>query len=198
MSKTQESKTKKVNFKPGTMLYPAPAAIISCGIEPKDYNLITISWIGTICSDPPMLSISVRPERHSYNIIRSDMQFVVNLTTKKMVRATDFCGVRSGKKLKKWDQTRLVAGPSKVIKVPQIESSPVSIECVVKQIIPLGSHDMFIAEVVNVSVDQGLIDKKGKFHLEKANLISYVHGSYMFSEKQIGKFGYSVKKAKRR
>ncbi|MDD5455659.1 MAG: flavin reductase family protein [Candidatus Margulisbacteria bacterium] len=186
---------KKVHLKPGTMVYPLPAAIISCGILPREYNILTISWIGTICSEPPMLSISVRPVRYSYDIIKKNKEFVVNLPDSKMARTVDLCGVRSGRDINKWEVLKLKPCSSKIIKTPQIENCPVSIECMVKQIIPLGSHDCFIAEVVNVSVHAYLVNKNGYCDLEKADLLCYMHGAYHDLGKTIGRFGYSVKKS---
>lgn len=187
----------KTNWKAGNMLYPIPAVMISCGASVEEHNIITISWTGTINTNPPMLYISVRPERHSYNIIKKNMEFVVNLTTQKLAYATDFNGVKSGSEVNKFKETRLTPVPTRVINSVIIGESPVNIECKVKQIIPLGSHDMFIAEVVNVSVDESLIDKKtNKLRLDKANLISYSHGFYYLLGKRIGNFGFSVKKKK--
>jgi len=184
----------KTHWQPGTMLYPLPAVLVSCGTSPQEYNILTISWVGTVCSDPPMLSISVRPERHSYDIIKNNMEFVVNLPSKNMASVVDYCGVRSGSKENKWEACNLKPIESKHIKTPQIESCPVSIECKVKQILPLGSHDCFIAEVVGVSVFSDLINQNGRLQLEQAELISYVHGAYYAPGKFLGTFGYSVKK----
>jgi len=185
----------KTQFPPGNMLYPVPAVMVSCGSSEEEYNIITISWTGTINTNPPMLYISVRPERYSYEIIKKNMEFVVNLATDKLAFATDFNGVKSGKDLNKFDATRLTPIPAQKINSVMIGESPVNIECKVKQIIPLGSHDMFIAEVVNVNVDEKLIDQKtNKLRLDKANLISYSHGFYYLLGKRIGKFGYSVRK----
>jgi len=186
--------TKKIHSKPANLLYPIPAVIISCGIEPKDHNLITVSWAGTICSDPVMLSISLRPSRHSYKIIKETGEFVVNLTDMMMVKETDFCGVRSGKEMDKWSVLRLKKSASQQIATPQIATSPVSLECKTKQILSLGSHDCFIAEVVGVSVREDLVNKSGEFNLDKANLIAYSHGSYYSLGQKLGKFGFSVKK----
>jgi len=187
--------TIKTQFPPGNMLYPVPAVMVSCGSTPEEHNIITISWTGTINTNPPMLYISVRPERHSYEIIKKNMAFVVNLTTDRLSYATDFNGVKSGKGIDKFKETRLTPVPTQKIDSVMIGESPVNIECKVKQIIPLGSHDMFIAEVVNVNVDEKLIDKKtNKLRLDKANLISYSHGFYYLLGKRIGKFGFSVRK----
>ena len=185
----------KTEWQPGNMLYPVPAVMISCGSTPEEHNIITISWTGTINTNPPMLYISVRPERHSYDIIKKNMEFVVNLTTEKLAFVTDMNGVKSGKDMDKFKETRLTPVPTRKINSVMIGESPVNIECKVTQIIPLGSHDMFIAEIVNINVDEKLIDPKtNKLRLDKANLIAYSHGFYYLLGKRIGKFGYSVKK----
>lgn len=185
----------KVEFKPGTMIYPLPAVLVSCGSTPEEYNLITIAWTGTICSDPPMCYISVRPERHSYEIIKKNMEFVINLTTDNLARQTDWCGCRSGKKFDKWKEMNLTPGKARLVNAPTVVESPVNIECKVKEIIHLGTHDMFIAEVVNVIVEESLIDKEtGKFNLSDANPLVYNHGEYFNLGGKIGKFGWSVEK----
>ena len=143
----------KEDWKPGTMIYPLPAVLVSCGSTPEEYNILTVAWTGTICTNPPMCYISVRPERHSYDIIKRNMEFVINLTTKDMARATDWCGVRSGKNYNKFEEMKLTPGKSTVVSAPLIEESPLCIECRVKEIVALGSHDMFIADVVNVRAD---------------------------------------------
>lgn len=188
----------KHNWKPGTMIYPLPAVMISCGRTPEEYNIFTVAWVGTICTNPPMCYISVRPERHSYNIIRESMEFVINLTTSQTAFATDWCGVRSGRDYNKFKEMKLTPGKSTVINAPAIEESPVCIECKVKQIVPLGSHDMFIAEVVNVQADDLYLDKdSGKLDLAKANPLVYVHGEYFDLGKKLGHFGWSVRKKKK-
>ncbi len=188
----------KQNWRPGTMIYPLPAVLVSCGETPEEYNMLTVAWTGTICSDPAMCYISVRPERHSYDIIKRTGEFVINLTTEALARATDWCGVRSGKDFNKWQEMGLTPVPASVVKAPLIEESPVSIECRVKQIIPLGTHDMVIAEVVNVVVDEEYLDEKGKFDMVRAGLMAYSHGEYFTLGKSLGHFGWSVrKKAKR-
>lgn len=185
----------KQNWRPGTMLNPLPAVIVTCGATPKDWNMLTIAWTGTICSDPAMLFISVRPERHSYPLIVENMQFTVNLTTADMAHAVDWVGVRSGSKFDKWKETGLTPIPGVAVSSPTIEESPLSIECRVKSITKLGTHDMFIAEVVNVRADEKYIDPEtGSFSLEKAGLLTYSHGQYFELGKFIGKFGFSVKK----
>lgn len=187
----------KQNWKPGTMIYPLPAVLVSCGANEQEYNMLTVAWTGTICSDPPMCYISVRPDRHSHAIISKNMEFVINLTTTSMAKATDWCGVRSGRDFNKFEQTGLTPIPSLKVSAPSIGQAPVSIECKVRQIIPLGSHDMFIADVVNVSVDSSLLDKDGHFDMEKAGLIAYSHGEYFKLGGSIGFFGWSVRKKKR-
>jgi len=190
---------ERTNFKPGTMVYPLPAVLVSCGETPEEYNLITIAWTGTICSDPPMCFISVRPERYSYDIIKRTGEYVINLTTEELARATDWCGCRSGKIFNKWNETGLTPGKAEVVNAPLIIESPVSIECRVKEIIPLGSHHMFISEVVNISVNQKFLNKEtGKFSLADAKPLIYSHGYYFGVRKKIGKFGWSVEKKKKK
>ena len=189
---------KKTDFKPGTMIYPLPAVMVSCGEAPEEYNIITIAWTGTICSDPPMCYISVRPGRASYPVIKRTGEFVINLTTEKLARATDWCGCRTGRKFNKWKEMKLTPQASKVVKAPGIAESPVNIECVVKQIIPLGTHGMFISEVVNISVDESYMDDSGAFSLAKASPLVYNHGHYFGLGRNIGKFGWSVEKKKRK
>lgn len=186
----------KQSWKPGTMLNPLPAVLVSCGDSEKS-NLITVAWTGTICTSPPMLYISVRPERYSYDIIRRNMEFTVNLTTAAMANATDWCGVRSGRDYDKWAMTGLTPAPGVAVACPCIKESPVCIECRVKDIIALGSHHMFIADVVNVLADEQYIDPStGAFDLAKADLLSYSHGNYYATGKHLGRFGFSVKKQK--
>ena len=180
------------------MIYPLPAVLVSCGEQPEEYNMLTVAWTGTICSDPAMCYISVRPERHSYQIIKRTGEFVINLTTEALARATDWCGVRSGKDYNKWQEMGLTPSPATIVKAPLIEESPVSIECRVKQIIPLGTHDMFIAEVVNVVVDEQYLDEKGKFDMVRAGLMAYSHGEYFTLGRSLGHFGWSVRKKKKR
>ena len=188
----------KQHWKPGTMIYPIPAVMVSCGHEPEEYNIITIAWTGTINSKPPMCYISVRPERHSYDIIKRTGEFVINLTTEKLAKATDWCGVRSGSKYNKWEKMNLTPAPAKVVKAPIIAESPVNVECVVKDIIELGSHHMFTAEVVNVSVDDTFLDDTGKFSFANARPLVYNHGHYFGLGDVIGKFGWSEQKKKRK
>ena len=177
------------------MIYPLPAVLVSCGSTPKEYNLLTVAWTGTLCTNPPMCYISVRPERHSYDIIKRNMEFVINLTTKEMARATDWCGVRSGKNYDKFKEMGLTPGPCTVVKAPLVEESPLCIECRVKEIISLGSHDMFMAEVVNIRADEKYLNpESGKFELAESNPLVYVHGGYYELGSKIGKFGWSVEK----
>ncbi|WP_319271127.1 flavin reductase family protein [uncultured Draconibacterium sp.] len=183
-------------WKPGTIVYPLPAVMVSCGENPEEYNIITIAWTGTINSDPPMCYISVRPGRHSYDIIKRTGEFVINLTTEKLAKATDWCGCRSGRKYNKWEEMNLTPAPAKMVKAPIIEESPVNIECRVKDIVELGSHHMFISEVVSVSVDDTYMNDKQAFSFSKANPLVYSHGHYFGMGKRIGKFGWSVEKKK--
>lgn len=183
-------------WKAGNMVYPLPAAMVSCKRQGEKPNILTIAWTGTICTNPAMLYISVRPERHSYQIIKETGEFVLNLTTEKLAKATDFCGVRSGKDLDKFEEMHLTEEPSKYIEAPGIAESPVNIECKVTQILELGSHHMFLAEVLAVHVDEKYLDDKGKFHLNDTGLMAYSHGEYRKLGEMIGTFGYSVKKKK--
>lgn len=184
----------KMDWKPGTMIYPLPALLVSCGAAPEEYNVFTVAWSGTICTNPAMCYISVRPERHSYDIICRNMEFVLNLTTEELARATDWCGVRSGRDYNKFEEMNLTPGKASCVQAPIVMESPLSIECRVKEIVHLGSHDMFIAEVVNVQADERFLDENGKWHLEKSNPLVYLHGGYYGLGELIGKFGWSVKK----
>jgi flavin reductase (DIM6/NTAB) family NADH-FMN oxidoreductase RutF len=186
----------KAVWKPGTLVYPVPAVMISCGDAVENYNILTIAWTGTINTNPAMTYISVRPSRYSYEIIKRTGEFVINLTTQQLTKATDFCGVRSGRDINKFKYLNLTPVAASVIKAPLIDESPVNIECKVSQIIPLGSHDMFMAEVVAVNVDDKYIDETGKFWLERSNPICYSHGQYYGLTKSLGHFGFSVKKKK--
>lgn len=187
-----------VSWKPGTLIYPLPAVLISCGSSPEDYNLLTISWVGTICTNPPMCYISVRPERHSYNIIKQTGEFVINLTNEDMAYATDWCGVKSGKDFNKFEEMKLTPVKGEMVNAPIVNESPLCIECRVKEIIPLGSHDMFIAEVINVQANTKYIDPEtDTFNLEEAKLIAYSHGHYYKLGEEIGKFGWTVQKKKK-
>ena len=188
-----------VAWKPGTMIYPLPAALISCGGSKEEYNMLTVAWVGTICTNPAMCYISVRPERHSYPIIEKNRAFVINLTTEDMAKASDLCGVKSGKECNKWELTGFTPIASEVVAAPYIKESPLCIECEVEQIIKLGSHDMFIAKVVQVLADEKYLNpENGKFELEKAKLIAYSHGHYYGLGNEIGKFGWSVMKKRKK
>lgn len=184
----------KQSWKPGNMLYPLPVVMVSCADENGKPNIVTIAWTGTICSDPPMVSISVRKERHSYEMIKKSGEFVINLTTEELVRATDFCGVRSGSRVDKFKEAGLTPVPADVVKAPLIAESPVNIECRVTEVKELGSHDMFLAEVVAVHAEEAYMDDQGKFDLSLAKPIVYSHGTYFSLGKALGTFGFSVKK----
>ena len=184
----------KQSWKPGNMLYPLPAVMVSCQGNDKKPNIITVAWADTVCTNPPMLSISVRPERYSYHLIEESGEFVVNLTTKALVKATDFCGVRSGRDVDKFKECHLTLLPSKQIHAPGIAESPVNIECKVREVKPLGSHTMFLADVVGVTIDDTLLDEKNKFDLNAAGLVTYSHGEYYLLGQKLGTFGYSVTK----
>lgn len=181
-------------WKSGNMLYPVPAVMVSVADKAGNSNIITVAWTGTICSDPAMLYISVRPERHSYHMIQETREFVVNLTTKALARATDYCGVKSGRDVDKWKEMHLTPMKGQEVKVPLIEESPVNLECRVTEVKELGSHHMFLAKVVAVNVDEAYLNAKGKFELNKTDLITYSHGEYLETGKVLGTFGYSVKK----
>lgn len=184
----------KQSWKPGNMLYPVPAVLVSCRDKEGNDNVLTIAWAGTICSDPAMLSISVRKERYSYPMIKESGEFVVNLTTKDLLRATDYCGVKSGRDEDKFAAAGLTKGEAEMINAPIIMESPVNIECKVTQVLELGSHDMFLAEVVNVQVSDEYMDEKGAFHINNADLLAYSHGEYYELGEKLGTFGYSVRK----
>ncbi len=184
----------KLSWKPGNMLYPVPAVMVSCKREGERPNIITVAWAGTVNTNPPMVSISVRPERYSYNIIKETGEFVINLVTKELVYATDFCGVRSGKDVDKFAEMKLHETESKEVTAPGIAESPVNIECRVVSEQPLGSHTLFLAKVVNVQVDDRYMDEKGRFDLNASGLTAYSHGEYFELGKKLGKFGYSVNK----
>lgn len=191
-----KKEVKKEFWKPGNMLYPLPAVMVSCQRPGEKPNIITIAWAGTVCSSPAMVSISVRKERYSYDIIRETGEFVINLVTKELTFAADWCGVKSGREADKFKVLNLTAQKMEHVLAPGIAESPVNLECKVSQVIPLGSHDMFIAEVAGVAVDTACMDEKGKFHLNDTGLIAYSHGEYFILGEKQGKFGYSVKKEK--
>lgn len=185
-------------WKPGNMVYPLPAVMVSCADKEGHDNIITIAWTGTICTNPAMLYISVRPTRYSYHLIRESGEFVVNLTTKDLVKATDWCGVRSGRDVDKWSEMHLTRGNAQtLIYAPIIEESPVNIECQVVKVEELGSHHMILAKVTGVQVDDRFMQDNGKFALNKTGLLAYSHGEYFNLGKSLGTFGYSVKKKKK-
>lgn len=185
---------EKEMWKPGNMLYPVPAVMVSCQRPGERPNIITVAWAGTVCSDPVMLSISVRKERHSYGILKETGEFVVNLVTKDLVYATDYCGVKSGRDVDKFTEMKLTPQKSVHIGAPGIQESPVNLECRVIQVLELGSHDLFLAQVLGVTVDKSYMDENGKFHLNDTGLVAYSHGEYFQLGEKLGKFGYSVQK----
>lgn len=186
----------KQEWKPGNMIYPLPAVMVSVGDE-IDSNIITIAWTGTVCTNPAMCYISVRKERHSYKYLEKNGEFVINLTTKDLAKATDYCGVVSGSKVDKWEDMGLTKGPANHLKhAPIIMECPVNIECEVVEVKELGSHDMFLAKVVGVQVSDEYMNEKGKFMLNKLGLIAYSHGEYLEIGEGIGNFGYSIRKKK--
>lgn len=184
------------SWRAGNMLYPLPAVMVSCARPGEKPNIITVAWAGTTCSSPAMVSISVRPERYSYDIIKETGEFVINLTTEALAKATDYCGVRSGRDVDKFQEMNLTPGKSIYVAAPYIEESPVNIECRTTQILELGSHHMFVAEVLGVNVDEKYLDENGKFQLNKAGLMVYSHGEYFGLGRKVGKFGYSVQRRK--
>ena len=196
MQRSNEEKNtpfEKTALKPGTLLSPVPAVMVSCGRD-EEKNILTIAWTGIINSQPPMTYISVRKSRHSHGIISREREFVINLTTEELAFAADWCGVKSGADADKFKEMKLTAVPASVVKAPMIGESPVNIECKVRQIMPLGSHDMFLADVVAVHADEKYMDENHKFHLEQAEPIMYSHGSYFGCGELLGTFGYSVRK----
>lgn len=186
----------KVTWKPGTFLYPLPAVMVSCGDMEKS-NIITVAWTGILNTDPAMIYISVRPSRYSYNIIKESGEFVINLTTRDLAYATDWCGVKTGEKVDKFKEMKLTKEKAKFVKCPMIKESPVSVECKVKEIRELGTHHMFVAEVLAINADEKYIDEKGAFDISKCDLIAYSNGNYYSLGKKIGKFGFSVQKNKK-
>lgn len=187
----------KETWKPGNMLYPLPAVMVSVTDGQGNDNIITVAWTGTICTNPPMVYISVRPSRYSYEMLKKTGEFVINLTTEELAFATDYCGVRSGRDVDKFKEAHLTKEPAQFVKAPMIKESPVSIECRVTEVKELGSHHMFLAEVLAVHAQQEYIDKNNKFQLNKAKPIVYSHGEYWGTGKSLGTFGYSVKKRKK-
>lgn len=194
--KKKTAGTARQVWKPGNMLYPLPAVMVSCALAGERPNIITVAWTGTVCSSPAMVSISVRPERHSYHMIRESGEFVINLTTEELVRAADYCGVRSGRDEDKFEEMRLTPLKASQVAAPLIGESPVNIECRVEQVLELGSHHMFLASVLAVDVDESWMNEKGKLELNKAGLAVYSHGEYFALGKRLGTFGYSVKRRK--
>ena len=186
----------KIQWKPGNMVYPLPAVMVSCADKEGNSNIITVAWTGTVCTNPPMAYISVRPERHSYKMIREKGEFVINLTTKDLAFATDFCGVRSGRDVDKFSEMKLTKEKASVVSAPMIGESPVNIECKVTEVKELGSHHMFLADVVAVHVDDKYMNENQKFELGKARPLAYSHGEYYDLGELLGTFGYSVKKKK--
>jgi len=187
----------KVMWKPGTFLYPLPAVMVSCGTMEKS-NIITVAWTGILNTNPAMVYISVRPTRYSYNLIKEQKEFVINLTTKQLAKATDWCGVKTGAKVDKFKEMKLHKEKANFVKCPMIKESPVSVECKVKEVRKLGSHDMFVAEVLAINADESYIDEKGAFDISKCDLIAYSNGHYYCLGKKIGKFGFSVRKKRRK
>ena len=186
----------KVTWKSGTFLYPLPAVMVSCGTIEKS-NIITVAWTGIINTNPAMVYISVRPTRYSYNLIKENMEFVINLTTEKIAYATDWCGVKTGAQVDKFKEMKLTKEKAEFVNCPMIKESPVSVECKVKEIKELGSHHMFIAEVLAIHADEKYIDEKGAFDISKCDLIAYSNGHYYSLGKKLGRFGFSVKKKKK-
>ena len=186
----------KQSWKPGNMLYPLPAVMVSVTDGSGNDNIITVAWAGTVCTNPPMVSISVRPSRYSYKMLKDTGEFVINLTTERLAFATDYCGVRSGRDVDKFKELKLTKEKADFVKAPMIGESPVSVECRVKEILELGSHHMFLADVLAVHSDEEYMDEKNKFQLNKSNLLVYSHGEYLGLGKKVGTFGYSVKKKK--
>lgn len=187
----------KILFKPGTMVNPVPVVMVSCGEEPKDYNIITIAWTGIVNSEPPMTYISVRKSRHSHELIVKSGEFVINLCTEKLAQTTDYCGVKSGREINKFKDQNLTPVPGQHVRCPMIQEAPVNIECRVKEVHHYPSHDMFVADILAVHADENLLSENGKLELEKAGLICYSHGEYYgLQKKALGKFGFSVMKPK--
>ena len=187
----------KTIWKPGTFIYPIPAVMVSCGTMEKS-NIITVAWTGILNTNPAIVYISVRPTRYSYNLIKEQGEFVINLTTKDLVRATDWCGVKTGAKVDKFKEMKLHKEKAKFVQCPLIKESPVSVECKVKEIKELGSHHLFVADVLSIDADEKYIDEKGAFDISKCNLIAYANGGYYSLGKKLGKFGFSVQKKKKK
>lgn len=189
----------KQTWKPGTMIYPVPAVLVSCGDAQRGFNIITIAWTGTVCTEPPMCYISVRPQRYSHGLIKESGEYVINLTTRDLTFAVDWCGVKSGREVDKFKEMKLTPADARIVKAPLIAESPLNIECRVREIVPLGSHDMFLSEVAAIHADERLINPRtGAFEFSRANPICYAHGRYFPLGRILGTFGYSVRKNKRR
>ncbi|QNM04651.1 flavin reductase family protein [Qiania dongpingensis] len=184
----------KAVWKPGNFIYPVPAVLVSCQDGEGRRNLFTAAWTGTVCTNPPMAYVSVRPERYSYHMLRETGAFVINLTTEPMARAVDYCGVKSGRDVDKWKETGLTPAAASVVKAPLVLECPVNVECRVTEVKELGSHHMFLAEVKAIQVDEGYLDEKGKFWLRKAKPLAYSHGTYYGLSEALGTFGYSIRK----
>ena len=190
---------KKKSWKPGNMLAPVPTVLVSCGAaEGSKPNLITIAWVGSVCSDPPMLSISVRPERYSHGILQATREFVVNVPSVQQARATDWCGMVSGRKADKFAAMGLTPAPALKVNCPIVLECPLNIECRVKKSLQLGSHTLFLAQVVSVQVNAALVDDRGRLNLQKAGLIAYAHGHYFALGRHLGHFGFSVRKERKK
>ena len=186
---------KKI-WKPGTFIYPIPAVLVTSG-DMKNSNILTVAWTGILNTNPAIVYISVRPERYSYKLIKENKEFAINLTNEKLAYATDWCGVRSGAKFDKFKEMKLTKEKAEFIKAPLIKESPVSIECKVIEERNLGSHTMFVAEVLSIDADEKYIDEKGAFDISKCDLIAYANGGYYKLGKKLGKFGFSVAKKKK-
>ena len=184
----------KLNWKPGTLLAPAPPALVTCGDLAGEHNVLTVAWTGIVCSDPAMTYVSVRPERYSHHMIAESGEFVINLPCQSIARAADLCGVKSGRDGDKFALAGLTAEPAFTVKAPVIGECPIALECRVKQVLPLGTHDMFLAEITAVDVDPRFVDEKGALHIERCGLLAYAHGAYFTLGKQLGTFGFSVRK----
>lgn len=187
----------KIKWRGGAMLAPVPPALVTCSDGERD-NVLTVAWTGIVCTDPPKTYISVRPKRFSYDIVKKSGEFAINLTTADLVRAADWCGVYTGAKVDKFERCRLSKEPAQQIGCPILAESPLALECRVTDVIPLGTHDMFLADIVAVDVDEALLDEHGKLHLERAGLVAYAHGDYFSLGKKLGNFGYSVAKKKKK
>ena len=188
----------KLHWKPGTMIYPVPAVLVSCGNQQTGFNIITIAWTGTLCTSPPLCYISVRPERYSHGLIKATGEYVINLTNRRLAFATDWCGVKSGREVDKFKEMKLTPAKAQSLTAPLIAESPLNIECRVREVMPLGSHDMFISDVVAINAEESLINPNtGAFQLSHADPICYAHGRYFALGPMLGTFGYSVRKKKK-